>query len=173
MLNRWARLLIKVREMSSRAAGVLMGLCVAAGVVVSESGVADAVGAQVTNVALTALPDGVRTTFSVIAVDAAGNRSAPVAVTVALPDDTGPGPARLVSTSRTRSSISVRWQSAVDQTGVSSYRVELVGRTAVTTKGRSVRFAGLSSATTYEIRITPIDRLGNVGVTVVLFVTTR
>jgi exo-poly-alpha-galacturonosidase len=127
----------------------------------------------------TGLRPGTRYSFTVVAVDAAGNRAPypaePVAVT-APPYDravpTWPAGARLTATAVGPTSVSLQWTPARDDQAVTGYRLYLDGvpvpgggpftpvNTAATTTGPAYRLTGLRPHTEYLIMVVAGDSAG-------------
>ncbi|WP_136605763.1 lytic polysaccharide monooxygenase [Paenibacillus dokdonensis] len=110
-------------------------------------------------------------TFTVKAVDAAGNASAAsnavTFVTTSLPptDTTAPSaPAGLqVSGTPTSSSISLSWSAATDNVGVTGYRIYKGSSLAGTVSGTTLSYtaSGLTANTSYSFTVRAIDAAGN------------
>jgi chitodextrinase len=121
------------------------------------------------------LPD---TTFnySVIAIDAAGNRSAPsnTVTYTTPPDTTAPSPAPTRSaTSVYPTRISVSWTASVDNTSQVYYTLFVNGSPYFDRIGYlEVTVLYRSPSTTYELKVTARDRYGNTAQSNVLAVTT-
>jgi chitodextrinase len=107
-------------------------------------------------------------TYTVSAVDSAGNRSAESAArqvttqTSAPAADTAPPsvPASLAGTS-TSSTVALTWGASSDNVGVASYRVRRNGTTVGTVSGTSFSDSGLSASTTYSYTVSAVDAAGN------------
>lgn len=124
-----------------------------------------------TSVNLTNLSAGTTYNFTVKAYDAAGNRSAASSsqqVTTSQPpanDTTAPAaPTNLhVMGTPTSSSVSLMWNPATDNVGVTGYRV-YQGSTLVATVTATDRVVtGLSPSTQYTFTVRAIDAAGNVS----------
>ncbi|MCC8250232.1 fibronectin type III domain-containing protein [Saccharothrix luteola] len=105
-------------------------------------------------------------TFTVVAKDAAGNRSsagAPVtARTKAAPDTGAPtAPGDLVSTGATPTSVSLQWAAATDDIGVTGYDVYNGNTLATTVQGTTATVDGLSADTEYTFTVVAKDAAGN------------
>ncbi|MEN3309316.1 MAG: exo-poly-alpha-galacturonosidase [Micromonosporaceae bacterium] len=127
----------------------------------------------------TGLRPGTRYTFTVVAVDASGNRATyparPVAVT-APPYDRAvpswPPGGRLTATAVGPTDVSLRWTPARDDRALVGYRLYLDGvpvpggapftpvNTASTTAGTSYRLTGLRPHTTYLVTVSAGDSAG-------------
>ncbi|MEU4744298.1 fibronectin type III domain-containing protein, partial [Actinosynnema sp. NPDC023658] len=105
-------------------------------------------------------------TFTVVAKDAAGNRSsasAPVtARTKAVPDTQAPtAPGNLVSTGVTPTSVSLAWSAASDNVGVATYEV-FEGDTCVAiVTGTTATVEGLTPNTEHTYTVIAKDAAGN------------
>ncbi|MEM8926035.1 MAG: fibronectin type III domain-containing protein [Actinomycetota bacterium] len=113
--------------------------------------------------------------YEIIAIDAAGNRSQPATIEAAtvgaVPggDTEAPGAPGALAPSRTEArKIVIRWTTATDNVGVTSYEVSRDG-TAVGTKtaGAAGTYwftdAGLTEGTSYGYSVVAIDAAGNRG----------
>ena len=115
--------------------------------------------------------------YQVIAVDAAGNRSAP---SVALPvawsssgaDVEGPSApvARVVSV--TSSTVNLRWSAATDNVGVAEYRVYRGSTLVGTTTQRHFLDRSLRAKTRYTYTVVAVDAAGNTTISDAIAVTT-
>ncbi|GAB2976906.1 fibronectin type III domain-containing protein [Saccharothrix stipae] len=112
------------------------------------------------------LAAGTEYTFTVVAEDAAGNRSpAGAAVTVRTddaPDTQAPtAPSALRSTAQTRNSVALAWDASTDNVGVTGYEV-FEGTTSVsTTTGTTATVSGLTPDTEYTFTVVAKDAAGN------------
>ncbi|MEV8097055.1 glycosyl hydrolase family 18 protein [Kitasatospora sp. NPDC085879] len=104
--------------------------------------------------------------FTVVAFDAAGNRSAaagPVTVTVPTTTDpqppTAPGTPTVTGTSS--SSVSLAWGASTDNVGVVAYDVYNGGTVAATVTGTSATVGGLAADTSYTFTVKARDAAGN------------
>src|SRR5690606_8518474 len=107
-------------------------------------------------------------TFTITALDAAGNESeasAAVVVTTDEPDtEAPPAPQTLTADNVTYLSVDLSWDAATDNVGVTSYEVLSdpdVGEIIVT--DTSVSVAGLSAETEYSFTVVAMDAAGNVS----------
>jgi chitodextrinase len=122
-----------------------------------------------TSFAVTGLTPSTLYSFTVSAVDAAGNRSAEstaaTATTSAPPDTTAPTvPTGVTATADSSSQVTVSWTASTDAVGVTSYRlrqggVDVTGATAVA--GTSFAVTGLSPSTLYSFTVSAVDAAGN------------
>jgi chitodextrinase len=118
-----------------------------------------------TSVAITGLSAGTLYAFSVAALDAAGNASAPSAplsVTTPAPDLIAPSvPTGLVGTAVSPTQINLTWNAATDNVGVTGYRVYLNDAVLATTTATSFTHTGLAAGTTYNYRVSAHDAVPN------------
>jgi len=134
-------------------------------------------GADITTIAGTSYTDGglaASTTYSyaVRAVDAAGNVSGAsntAAATTSAITPTGDtqapsAPASLRVGSVTTSAITLAWNAATDNIGVTGYRIARNGVDVATITGTSYTDGGLAASTTYSYAVRAIDAAGNVSV---------
>jgi endoglucanase len=106
-------------------------------------------------------------TYTVVAVDAAGNASQPSAPVTATtdpptPDNEPPGaPSDLRATAQTASSISLAWTAARDNVAVTGYQI-LEGTTQVGTSGTTTfTVTGLAASSTHTYTVRAVDAAGN------------
>lgn len=107
-------------------------------------------------------------TYTVSAVDAAGNRSAEsaarqVTTQASAPpaDTTAPSVPTNLAGTPTTNSVALSWNASSDNVGVASYRVRRNGSTVGTVSGRSFTDSGLSAGTTYTYTVSAVDAAGN------------
>ncbi|MFD4637797.1 fibronectin type III domain-containing protein [Lentzea sp. NPDC058436] len=106
-------------------------------------------------------------TFTVRAVDAAGNTSAgsaPVTVrTQPGSADSSPpsAPGTLRSTGVTASSVSLAWDASTDDVGVTGYEVLQGGVVATKVTGTTALVSGLAADTSYTFTVRALDAAGN------------
>src|SRR5437762_881494 len=122
-----------------------------------------------TSVSITGLSAGTTYSFTVSAVDAAGNASvlsAPLSVTTAAPSDTTAPttPAGLVGVAVSSSQINLSWTAATDNVGVTGYNVYRGGM-QMATLGVVTTFqnTGLTASTNYSYTVRAFDAAGNVS----------
>jgi chitodextrinase len=122
-----------------------------------------------TSFTVTGLTPSTTHTYTVRAVDAAGNVSANSnAVTVttdpAMTDTQPPtAPATLAVASKTGTSVSLTWTASTDNVGVTGYRI-LEGATQVgTSAATSFTVTGLTPSTTHTYTVRAVDAAGNVS----------
>ncbi|MFE9747424.1 fibronectin type III domain-containing protein [Saccharothrix saharensis] len=104
--------------------------------------------------------------FTVVAKDAAGNRSAAspavTARTEATPDTQAPtAPSVLRSTAQTENSVALAWDASTDNVGVTGYEVFNGGTSAATTTGTTATVTGLQPDTEYTFTVVAKDAAGN------------
>lgn len=138
-------------------------------------------GALLTTVTPTTFQDsgltpGTAYAYSVVAVDAAGNVSAPATldVTTAPPPDTTPpsAPTGLASSNLTTTSVRLGWTAATDNVGVAGYEVSRDGAVVGTVTTTSFDDTGLTPGTTYQYSVVALDAAGNASSAATLPVTT-
>ena len=79
-----------------------------------------------------------------------------------LPDTEAPSsPANIQVTGVTSNSVSLRWDAATDNVGVTGYRVSRNGQTIATVGGTSLDDSGLQPATSYNYSVRALDAAGN------------
>jgi YD repeat-containing protein len=127
-------------------------------------------GAQIasptsTSFADTGLPQATGYTYTVAAVDAAGNVSAQSAGAVgATLDVSAPStPVGLSATAASGSQINLAWSASSDNVGVAGYRIYRGGAWVATTAATSYSDTGLASETTYSYTVAAYDAAGNVS----------
>ena len=64
-------------------------------------------------------------------------------------------------TTKTQTSIGVRWDASSDNVGVTGYRIYRNGTRVATTTATSYNVTGLACGTSYTIGLTAIDAAGN------------
>jgi chitodextrinase len=110
------------------------------------------------------------------AVDAAGNRSQRVDLTVttsACLDTQAPSkPGNVTATTRTATSIALLWAPSVDNIGVIGYRLYRGGAETGTTAGLTGIFNGLTCGTNYTLAVEAYDAAGNRSQQAVVLVAT-
>jgi len=99
-------------------------------------------------------------TYTVEALDGAGNASVPSAPLVV--DNEAPSvPARLRARAVDIGSVALRWDPAHDRSGVAGYVVYRDGQAIVTVEGTDHTDTGLRPNTVYRYRVAALDRSGN------------
>ncbi|CAH8711942.1 lytic polysaccharide monooxygenase [Paenibacillus thiaminolyticus] len=107
--------------------------------------------------------------YSVRAVDAAGNQSASsnVVTFTTLPPqpDTEPpaAPSSLTASAITSSSVTLTWNASTDNVGVAGYRIYNGTALAGTTSGLNYTVSGLQPETSYTFTVVAFDAAGNVS----------
>jgi chitodextrinase len=107
-------------------------------------------------------------TYTVTAIDAAGNVSvasaAVTATTLKVPDTTKPSaPGNLRVTGRSTTSIVLGWTAATDDIGVARYEVRRDGNTIATVAALRFTDSGLAPATSHSYVVVAIDASGNIS----------
>jgi len=130
-----------------------------------------------TTASVSGLTCGTSYSFTVDAVDGAGNRSAqssPLAVATAACSDTTPPstPTGLAASGVTQTSASLSWNASTDNVGVTGYRLFQNGVQVGTALSTSYLFSGLACGTSYTLGVAAVDGAGNVSGTASLPVTT-
>ena len=116
--------------------------------------------------------------YSVRALDAAGNESAAATINVvtnapAADTEAPTSPANLRTTAVSSTSISLQWDAASDNVGVTAYRVLRGGRYLATVYALSFTNSGLQVSTTYAYSVSAIDAAGNGSVQTTISATTN
>ncbi len=115
----------------------------------------------------TTVQAGTTYSYTVYAFDAAGNLSAASSpATVTTPSDTQPPstPAGLTATAVNPTQVSLSWNAATDNTGVTGYTVYRNGTPIATTSGANATSypdTTVSAATTYSYTVDAFDAAGN------------
>ncbi len=113
------------------------------------------------------------TTYSVlvVAVDAAGNVSAPsttlrvTTLAIVVPDSQAPSvPVNLVSSEVQTTSFKLNWAASTDNVGVKEYRIFVDGVLKTTTTDLSLTVSGLTAGTIYTVYVVAVDAAGNASV---------
>lgn len=109
------------------------------------------------------LDDGEQHAYAVSAYDGAGNESVPSAsINARSLDTTAPSvPSGAAAVGASSSSITVTWNAASDNVGVTGYRVRRDGGAVFTTAGTSFTDTGLGAATNHTYEIAALDAAGN------------
>ncbi len=113
-----------------------------------------------------AVDDGVDHTFTVAAVDGAGNVGPAVSAHLSLPDVTAPSLAGSFSARATGpTSIALSWTAATDNVGVAGYRLLRDGAPLAELGGsaRGYTDAGLASDASHTYTLMAVDGAGNLG----------
>lgn len=114
----------------------------------------------------TGLAAGTSYSFTVSAIDAAGNesaQSAPVSQSTQAPDTTPPSvPTGLSATAVSSSEIDLSWSASTDNVGVAGYNVYRNGVKVGSTSGSlTYKDTGLAASTTYAYSVSAFDAAGN------------
>src|SRR5215471_14369070 len=121
----------------------------------------------VTTLQNTGLSPSTTYSYTVQAIDAAGNASgqsaAASATTLAAAGDTTPpsAPTGLKATVVSSAQINLTWKASTDNVGVAGYTVYLNGVALTTTTATSFQHTGLAPSTTYSYRVSAFDAAGN------------
>src|SRR5205823_4638986 len=124
------------------------------------------VSPSTTSAPITGLSAATTYSFTVSAVDAAGNASAlsaPLsATTAASSDTTAPTtPTGLAASALTATSLTLSWSPATDNVGVTGYRVYRNGTLAASPSGTSASITGLLASVLYSFTVSAVDAAGN------------
>ncbi len=114
----------------------------------------------------TAVTQGTSYTYQVIALDAAGNVSAPSAArTIVFPDTAKPSAPTQLTLTPGKASIALKWAASSDNVGVKAYRVYRFSTLIATVASPALTYTntGLKSGTSYSYHLTAIDAAGNVS----------
>lgn len=117
----------------------------------------------VNSATITGLEVATEYTFTVTALDAAGNESLPsVELTVSTVDLTPPSvPLNVAGDLETETSFSVSWDASIDNVGVSEYDVLVNGEVAATAVTTSTEITGLPPGTDHTVTVMARDAAGN------------
>jgi chitodextrinase len=108
-----------------------------------------------------ALANGTAYTYTVVAVDAAGNTSAPSSVSATPADTVAPStPANLTATPG-NAQVSLAWDAATDDVGVTGYRVYRGGVLVASPSTPYYSDTGLGNGTTYAYTVVAVDAAAN------------
>ena len=120
-----------------------------------------------TTYTVTGLPTSTTSSFTVRALDAAGNRSASsgaVSVTTSAggADTTAPSvPTGLAASGTTSTATTLTWSASTDAVGVTGYDVLRDGTVVGSTANRTYTATGLAASTAYAFRVRAYDAAGN------------
>ncbi|MEP7379018.1 MAG: hypothetical protein ABI725_05580 [Chloroflexota bacterium] len=102
--------------------------------------------------------------YSVVAMDAAGNASGALTGSIYLPDSTAPAaPSSLRATQSGPRTVNLAWSAASDNVGVEHYIVTLDGMAAGTTTDLKIVGIPAADGAVHELGVTAVDAAGNVG----------
>ena len=112
-------------------------------------------------------------TWTVQAIDGAGNASPAASVTVAtLTPDAPPSAVTGLAATTTQSSARLSWGAATDDHGVTGYAISQDGLPIGTTSARSFSVTGLEAGTTYTWTVRAIDTVNQLGAAATVTATT-
>ena len=112
----------------------------------------------------TRLAGGTAYTYTIRALDRAGNLSAPVTATATTrPIDTAPSAPGSLGATVTATSTRLSWTAATDNIGVTGYRVWRDGLLVGSTAALSFSVASLAPVTTYAWSVRAVDTAGQLG----------
>ena len=122
-----------------------------------------------TSYSVTGLSSSTTYSFTVKALDAAGNVSASsntvnVTTLTPAPDTQAPTAPTVSASGTTTSSTNLSWSGATDNIGVTGYQVYQNGVLIATVTGTSYTVTGLAASTTYSFSIKALDAAGNASV---------
>ena len=112
----------------------------------------------------TAVSEGVTYTYTVRAIDAAGNLGdASTAAVVTMPDQTAPSaPSALAATPGANPGrVDLTWAAATDNVGVASYELSRDGVVVASTPNLAFADANVNGMTTYTYAVVALDAAGN------------
>lgn len=121
-----------------------------------------------TSFTITGLTGSKTYAVTIVALDAAGNKSGTstsVSVTTkAAPDSEAPSsPTGLTAAEIRTTGIDISWNASTDNVGVKEYKVYVDGSLAATVTGTNFSLSGLTAGTAYSIYVTAIDAAGNIS----------
>lgn len=117
-----------------------------------------------TRTTVTGLSAAASYVFSIAAVDQAGTIGPAASVTASPLDTAAPSaPGALNVVDRTGTALTVSWNSATDNVGVTSYIVDIDGSRHTTVEATSATVGDLAPATSYRVSVAAVDAAGNVG----------
>jgi chitodextrinase len=115
-----------------------------------------------TSFADTGLTAGTTHSYTVVARDAAGNRSTPASVSVTIPDTVAPSqPGAFTAIATSSVQVSLSWAASTDNVGVTGYIVSRNGVQIATPTARTLADSGLTPSTTYAYTVVARDAAGN------------
>ncbi|MEW7279809.1 fibronectin type III domain-containing protein [Aquimarina sp. 2201CG1-2-11] len=114
------------------------------------------------------LTPGTEYSFSVLAMDAAGNKSrfSNTATASTLPEDTADTeaptvPTELIANNETQTTIDLSWMASTDNVGVTGYEVYQGDVMIATVEGTRYQVMGLTPGTEYSFSVLAMDAAGN------------
>lgn len=110
---------------------------------------------------LTGLDEATDYDVSVVAVDAAGNKSEPGKTSFATADVTAPSAPTLMSVGSTTTTVDLVWLGADDNVAVDHYVVYMDGQKVGTTEDIGYTVKGLDPNTEYKFKVVAVDAAGN------------
>ena len=112
---------------------------------------------------VTGIASGVSHTLTIVAIDAAGNRSANSnSVTFTTPDVVAPSiPVNITAIESTPTSLRIQWDASTDNVGVTGYNVYRNRDFVGTIKGNRLTITGLKQNTPYSITVMAFDASKN------------
>ena len=119
---------------------------------------------MVTTLQNTGLSPSTAYTYTVQAIDAAGNASGQsmTATATTLPDTTPPSvPTGLTGTAASSTQINLSWTASTDDVGVAGYTVYVNNVALTTTTATSFQHTGLTPGATYSYQVSAFDAAGN------------
>lgn len=111
--------------------------------------------------------EGTKYVYQVIAIDAAGNRSAPsvvLSLAWSSSDVEAPSAPELDVRNATSNTIELGWKPSTDNVGVTEYRIYRDGILVGSTQTRRFTDSGLRASTSYTYVIAAVDAAGNANV---------
>ena len=125
----------------------------------------------------TGLAAGTQYVYTVVALDAAGNESAPVTITgstTLAPDVDAPTPVvNLTASFITTTSVTLAWDAASDNVAVTAYRVSRDGAVISNSNALSIVDGNLTAGSTYTYAVVALDAAGNESTSVSVSATTQ
>ena len=111
-------------------------------------------------------------TFSIQAVDAAGNISEATSITLSTTDETAPSAPSNLSAQAAENAVTLSWTESTDNVAVAGYRIFNGYELIETTVGTSFNISNLDAATQYTFSVEAFDAAGNVSEKVSVSATT-
>lgn len=133
-----------------------------------DGAVVETVGAKTLGYTDANLVDGVTYTYSVVALDAANNASAPATLSRQLPDTTPPSaPGNVIATQSGARNVTLSWTAATDNGLVALYRVRRDGKLLAKTSATTFEDKTVVDGFSYRYEVRAEDAAGNLGPTAV------